>query len=90
MASRRAETNGRRVPGTIEEAYTLRDRSGTLDERDYYQEHVYRLRTEEYRSLGIRTKESVRQRERSRAEAVRAEDGDARGRWWERMLERRK
>ncbi len=90
MASRRAETNGRRVPGTIEESYTLRDRSGTFEGRDYYQEHVYRLRAEEYRSLGIGTEESVRQRERGRAEAVRAEDGDARGRWWKRMLGRRK
>jgi hypothetical protein len=80
VALRRREANGGRVPSTIEEAYALRDRAGTLDERDYYQEHIYRLRAERYRSRGIRTKESVRKREQSKTEAVQAEDGDTRGR----------
>ena len=42
------------VPSTLEEAYGLRDASATSEGRDYYQEHVYRLRGEEYRSRGIR------------------------------------
>lgn len=84
------ETNERRVPITLEEAYELRDASATREERDFYQEHVYRLRAEEYRSRGIRIRESVRQRERGRAEALRAEEADARRPWWKRALGGRK
>jgi hypothetical protein len=54
------ETNESRVPRTLEEAYELRDASATSEERDYYQEHVYRLRGEEYRYRGIRFEESAR------------------------------
>jgi hypothetical protein len=57
----------RRIPETIEEAYSLRDEAGSLAERDYYQEHVYRLRREEYRARGIRTEISSRRRERQSA-----------------------
>ena len=57
----------RRIPETLEEAYHLRDASGSLEERDYYQEQVYRMRREEYRSRGIRTEISSRRRERQSA-----------------------
>jgi hypothetical protein len=57
----------RRIPETLEEAYRLRDEAVSLTERDFYQEHVYRLRREEYRSRGIRTEISSRRRERQSA-----------------------
>src|SRR5215210_5682868 len=57
----------RRIPETLEEAYRLRDDAGSLSERDFYQEHIYRLRREEYRSRGIRTEISSRRRERQSA-----------------------
>jgi hypothetical protein len=56
-----------RIPKTLEEAYRLRDSAGTLPERDFYQDHVYRLRRDEYRSRGIRTEISSRRRERQSA-----------------------
>ena len=57
----------RRIPETLEEAYRLRDAASSLLERDFYQEQVYRLRREEYRSRGIRTEISSRRRERQSA-----------------------
>ncbi len=54
----------RQIPETLEEAYRLRDSSESLDEKDFYQEQVYRMRREEYRSRGIRTEISSRRRER--------------------------
>jgi hypothetical protein len=57
----------RRIPETLEEAYRLRDEARSLPERDFYQEQVYRLRREEYRSRGIRTEISSRRRERQSA-----------------------
>jgi hypothetical protein len=57
----------RRIPETLEEAYRLRDGADSLSERDFYQEQVYRLRREEYRSRGIRTEISSRRRERQSA-----------------------
>jgi uncharacterized protein YdhG (YjbR/CyaY superfamily) len=54
----------RKIPRTLEEAYRLRDEAETIEERDFYQEHVYRLRREEYRARGIRTEISARRRER--------------------------
>jgi hypothetical protein len=57
----------RRIPETLEEAFRLRDEAASLSERDFYQEHVYRLRREEYRSRGIRTEISSRRRERQSA-----------------------
>jgi hypothetical protein len=54
----------RQIPETLEEAYRLRDFAGSLQEKDFYQEQVYRLRREEYRSRGIRTEISSRRRER--------------------------
>ena len=57
----------RRIPKTLEEAYRLRDSAGSIPERDFYQEHVYRLRREEYRARGIRTEISSRRRERQSA-----------------------
>src|SRR5918998_1673702 len=45
----------KRIPKSLDEAYRLRDSAASLPERDYYQEHVYRLRREEYRARGIRT-----------------------------------
>jgi hypothetical protein len=82
------ETSERRVPETLEEAYELRDASSTPKERGIYQEHVYRLRAEGYRSRGIRIEESVRRRERSRAGALQAENEDAHRPWWRRVLGR--
>jgi hypothetical protein len=73
------------IPSTLEEAYGLRDASVTPEGRAFYQEHVYRLRAEWYRSQGIRTKESVRQRERIGAEALRVAK-DSPVPWWKRML----
>ena len=57
----------KRIPKTLEEAYLLRDYASTVAERDFYQEHVYRLRREEYRARGIRTEISSRRRERQSA-----------------------
>ena len=57
----------RRIPETLEEAYRLRDEAVSLAERDFYQEHIYSLRREEYRSRGIRTEISSRRRERQSA-----------------------
>lgn len=57
----------RKIPETLEEAYKLRDRAESLEERDFYQEHVYDLRREDYRSRGIRTEISSRRRERQSA-----------------------
>src|ERR687897_644292 len=57
----------RRIPETLEEAYRLRDTADSLQDRDYYQEQVYHLRREEYRSRGIRTEISSRRRERQSA-----------------------
>lgn len=54
----------RRIPETLEEAYRLRDTADDLTDRDFYQEQVYRIRREEYRSRGIRTEISSRRRER--------------------------
>lgn len=90
MESGESETSERRVPSTLEEAYELRDASATPQEQDRYQEYVYRLRGEEYRSRGIRLEESARRRERSRAEAFRAGDEDTRRPWWKRVLGRGK
>ena len=57
----------RKIPRTLEEAYRLRDSAYSVSERDFYQEHVYRLRREEYRARGIRTEISSRRRERQSA-----------------------
>ena len=57
----------RRIPESLEEAYRLRDSAESLPERDFYQEQVYHLRREEYRSRGIRTEISSRRRERQSA-----------------------
>jgi hypothetical protein len=57
----------RQIPETLEEAYRLRDAAYSIPERDFYQEQVYRLRREEYRSRGIRTEISSRRRERQSA-----------------------
>jgi len=57
----------KRTPETLEEAYLLRDSAASVAERDYYQEHVYRMRREEYRARGIRTEISSRRRERQSA-----------------------
>ncbi|MBA3471985.1 MAG: hypothetical protein H0T57_01950 [Rubrobacter sp.] len=57
----------KRIPKTLDEAYRLRDSSTGIPERDFYQEHVYRLRREEYRARGIRTEISSRRRERQSA-----------------------
>ena len=57
----------KRIPKTLEEAYRLRDSATAIPERDFYQEHVYRLRREEYRTRGIRTEISARRRERQSA-----------------------
>src|SRR5918911_1457901 len=57
----------KRIPKTLEEAYRLRDSAASIPERDFYQEHVYRLRREEYRARGIRTEISSRRRERQSA-----------------------
>ncbi len=82
------EAKERRVPETLEEAYELRDASATPGGRGFYQEHVYRLRAEKYRSRGIRIEESVRRRERSRAEALRAENEGTPHPWWTQLLGR--
>lgn len=57
----------RKIPETLEEAYRLRDTADEMEEWDFYQEHVYRLRREEYRARGIRTEISSRRRERQSA-----------------------
>jgi hypothetical protein len=84
------ETNDRRIPETLEEAYELRDASMTLEESDFYQEHVYRLRAQQYRARNIRVRESLRLREQRRVEALRSEDAHTHHTWWKRVLGRRK
>lgn len=59
--------NEKKTPETLEEAYRLRDSATSIEARDFYQEQVYRLRREEYRSRGIRTEISSRRRERQSA-----------------------
>jgi hypothetical protein len=83
-----SETNERMVPSTLQEAYELRDASAVSEEWDYYQEHVYHLRGEEYRSRGIRFEDSARRRERSRADVSRVEGEGARLPWWKWVLGR--
>ena len=83
-----SETNERMVPSTLQGAYDLRDASAVSEEWDYYQEHVYLLRGEDYRSRGIRFEESARRRERSRAKAIRVEGEGVRLPWWEWVLGR--
>jgi hypothetical protein len=70
----------RQIPETLEEAYRLRDAAYSLPERDFYQEQVYRLRREEYRSRGIRTEISSRRRERQVAEIAGRSSGRQGGR----------
>ncbi len=65
----------RRIPRTLEEAYELRDSSRTPEERNFYQQHVYRLRAQKYRSGNIDTRRSIRRRERA------ATRGASRS-WW--------
>jgi hypothetical protein len=88
VESGRRETNERRVPSTLLKAYELRDASAVSEEWDYCQEHVYRLRGEEYRSRGIRFEESARRRKRSGADASRVEGDGVRLPWWEWVLGR--
>jgi len=57
----------RKIPETLEEAYRLRDSAESLPEHDFYQDQVFRLRREEYRTRGIRTEISSRRRERQSA-----------------------
>jgi hypothetical protein len=83
-----SEANERTVPSNLQEAYELRDASAMSEEWDYYQEHVYRLRGEVYRSRGIRFEESARRGERSRAETPRVEGECACFPWWEWVLGR--
>lgn len=54
----------RPIPETLDEAYRYRDTSDSMEDRDFYQEQVFRLRREEYRARGIRTEISSRRRER--------------------------
>ena len=84
------ETNYRRTPETLEEAYELRDASTTPEEWDFYQEHVYCLRAQHYRARNIRVRESLRLREQRRVEALRSEDAPTHRPWWKRVLGRRK
>jgi hypothetical protein len=84
------ETNDRRIPETLEEAYELRDASTTPEEWGFYQEHVYRLRAQQYRARNIRVRESLRLREQRRVEALRSEDAHTHHTWWKRVLGRRK
>lgn len=48
MESGGEDTTERTVPKTLKEAYGLRDAAATPMEWDFYQQHVYRLRKEEY------------------------------------------
>lgn len=57
----------RKIPETLDEAYELRDRAYSEEDREFYQEQVYNLRRDEYRSRGIRTEISSRRREHQSA-----------------------
>lgn len=76
---------GERIPETLEEAYGLRDAAATPEEWDFYQEHVYRLRAQRYRARDIRFGESLRPRERRRAETLQ-DAGARRSSWWKRIF----
>lgn len=82
----------REVPGTLDEAYVMRDASQTLEEWEFYQEHVYRLRAREYQRGNVNTEKSRQRRERNRAEEIPPPQGEReererranqhRRRWW--------
>lgn len=57
----------RRIPRSLEEAYLMRDSADNLEDRDFYQDHVYRLRRAEYQRRGIPTDSSSKRRERRSA-----------------------
>lgn len=74
-------------PGTLEKAYELRDTSVEPERRDFYQEHVYRLRARQYRARGIVTEESILRRQKYRAKARSRPAGvkDERRGWWKKV-----
>ncbi len=69
-------------PETLEEAYELRDSSVEPEKRDFYQEHVYRLRARQYRARGIVTEKSILRRQKYRARSRPAGVEDERRGWW--------
>lgn len=82
----RTETRERELPQTLEEAYELRDSAPTFEEREYYQEHVHRLRAQEYFSRKVWTEQLLRRRELRGFGALRKGMEEARRPWWKRML----
>lgn len=66
----------REVPGTLDEAYVMRDASQTPEESEFYQERVYRLRAREYQRGNVNTEKSRQRRERNRAEEIPPPQGE--------------
>lgn len=83
---RSEKTRERQPPQRLEEAYELRDSAPTLQEREYYQEYVHRLRAQEYFSRKIWTDQLLRRRELRGLGALRKVMEEARRPWWKRML----
>ena len=79
-----------KVPESLEEAYELRDSAGSEEKREFYQEHVYRLRAREYRARGIVTRRSALRREKlrgTRRAQARQEVRESSGRpFWKRLF----
>lgn len=76
----------RKVPGTLQEAYLLRDTSDTPEEWKFYQEYVYTLRAQKYRSHNIKTKRSLRRRAQRSSRTLLADSEDAPRPWWKQIF----
>ena len=76
----------RQLPQSLGEAYELRDSAPTLEVREYYQEHVHRLRAQEYFLRNVWTDQLLRRRELRGLGALRRDDEEARRPWWKRVL----
>ena len=76
----------RQAPQRLEEAYELRDSAPTPEERDHYQEHVYRLRAQEYFARNVWTDQLLRRRELRGLGALREDSEETRKPWYKRML----
>ncbi len=58
------------IPGTLDEAYAMRDASQSSEEWEFYQKHVYRLRAIEYRRRNVNIEKSRQRREPHSAEQL--------------------
>lgn len=76
----------RRFPRSLEAAYDPRDSATTPEEREYYQEHVYRLRAQEYFARDVWTDRLLRSRQLRGLGALREDNEESRRPWYARIL----